>query len=256
MLYYQIMPFGDKHTYVKIKGYRQKQEIAFFSRSTIEKQENAKIVGYTSLKKKKNVENNTIGTLSFGEDVVAFVHEKKSTLKSVKGYLQVEKNQYVAIERSCVWLWLVLLVLVLLLSILLAFCGRTDDTSNRENPWMPTIDQHIGEPVEETSSAVPQIKIAGFTAWSIPAGQTENLPIKLQNPAGNPCYFSFAIILETGETIYQSDMVPPGENLRKISITSPLEAGTYQAVLHITTNELETGKQMNDAKLNITITAQ
>ena len=107
----------------------------------------------------------------------------------------------------------------------------------------------------EKNSTVPQIKIAGFSSWHVPAEQTENIPIALKNPDNNPCYFSFTIVLtDTDEIIYQSDMVPPGESIRKIDISKPLSEGTYPAIVQIRTNELETGETMNSADLKLTIT--
>lgn len=163
---------------------------------------------------------------------------------------------YVAIERPCMLLWIFPILLAFLLVILFAFCGRGDSAPTAENPWFPTVDQHINDSTAaEEKPTVPQIKIAGFSSWHVPAGQTENIPIALKNPEGNPCYFSFSVVLaDTNETIYQSDMVPPGEAIRRISITKSLSSGTYPARILIRTNELETGKEMNSANLNLTIT--
>ena len=160
------------------------------------------------------------------------------------------------IERPCLLLLIFPILLALLLLFLFAFCGRSDGSPIADNPWTPTIDQHISDSTAaEEKPTVPQIKIAGFSSWHVPAGQTENIPIALKNPDGNPCYFSFAIVLkDTNETIYQSDMVPPGEAIRKINISKALPEGTYPAIVQIRTNELETGRAMNSADLNLTIT--
>lgn len=254
---YVIMPLGDKKVSVKINGERRKLECyscAVFGKFS--DAEDAEIVGYTNLRAPKHNDDKAIGTLSFYQNTFAYVYAKKSALKSVKGYFQVGKNQYVAVERPCVLLWLFLILLAFLMVLLFAFCGRSNDLPITDNPWFPTVDQHIGESVTDTEkSTVPQIKIAGFSAWHVPAGQTENIPIALKNPDGNPCYFSFAIVLaDTEEIIYQSDMVPPGEAIRKISISKPLAEGTYSARILIRTNELETGREMNSANLNLTIT--
>lgn len=62
------------------------------------------------------------------------------------------------------------------------------------------------------------------------------------NPEGNPCYFTFEIVLtETAETIYTSKMVEPGKAITEVELTRALEPGEYLAVLKITTASLEDG---------------
>lgn len=220
---YKINMFGDKS--LTVKRNKQKIRLWYYSLNKFDDLEKPVIVGYTSLKRRRKKNEQEIGTLLFGETPIAPIYEEKSSLKSVKGYFQVGKNEFVGIERPCLFLWLLPLLLGLLLLLLLAFCGRSDSLPIADNPWTPTIDQHISDSTAaEEKPTVPQIKIAGFSSWHVPAGQTENIPIALKNPDGNPCYFSFAIVLkDTNETIYQSDMVPPGEAIRKISISQHLK---------------------------------
>ncbi|MEZ3496308.1 MAG: hypothetical protein K1V97_01915 [Lachnospiraceae bacterium] len=252
---YVIMPIGDKKISAKINGKRRRL-VCYSCSDFFNDENNAKIIGYTTLHAPNRRNDKAIGTLSFYGNVFAEVYAEKSTLKSIKGYFGIGNDQYVAIERPCMLLWIFPILLAFLLVLLFAFCGRGDSAPTAENPWFPTVDQHIGESVTDTEkSTVPQIKIAGFSSWHVPVGQTENIPIALKNPEGNPCYFSFSIVLaDTNETIYQSDMVPPGEAIRRISITKSLSSGTYPARILIRTNELETGKEMNSANLNLTIT--
>lgn len=251
---YQIYMLGDKTLVVKRNG--EKIRLWYHSPNEFDDFEKPVIVGYTSLKQCRKKKKQEIGTLLFGETPIAPIYEEKSSLKSVKGYFQVGKNEFVGIERPCLLLLILPILLALLLLLLFAFCGRSDRLPIADNPWTPTIDQHISDSTAaEEKPTVPQIKIAGFSSWHVPAGQTENIPIALKNPEGNPCYFLFSIVLaDTNETIYQSDMVPPGEAIRRISITKSLSSGTYPARILIRTNELETGKEMNSANLNLTIT--
>lgn len=251
---YRINMLGDKK--LTVKRNKQKRRLWFYSLNKFDDFEKPIIVGYTSLKQRRKKKKQEIGTLLFGSTPIAPIYEEKSRLKSVKGYFQVGKNEFIGIERPCLILWILPILLAFLLLILFTFCGRSDSIPIANNPWAPTIDQHINDStVTEKNSTVPQIKIAGFSSWHVPAEQTENIPIALKNPDGNPCYFSFAIVLkDTNETIYQSDMVPPGEAIRKISISKSLPEGTYPAIVQIRTNELETGRAMNSADLNLTIT--
>lgn len=252
---YVIMPIGDKKISAKINGKRRRL-VCYSCSDFFNDENNAKIIGYTTLHAPNRRNDKAIGTLSFYGNVFAEVYAEKSTLKSIKGYFGIGNDQYVAIERPCMLLWIFPILLAFLLVLLFAFCGRGDSAPTAENPWFPTVDQHINDSTAaEEKPTVPQIKIAGFSSWHVSAGQTENIPIALKNPEGNPCYFSFSIVLaDTNETIYQSDMVPPGEAIRRISITKSLSSGTYPARILIRTNELETGKEMNSANLNLTIT--
>lgn len=251
---YQINMLGDESLIVKRN--KQKMRLWYYSLNKFDDFEKPVIVGYTSLKQCRKKKKQEIGTLLFGETPIAPIYEEKSSLKSVKGYFQVGKNEFVGIERPCLLLLILPILLALLLLLLFAFCGRSDRLPIADNPWTPTIDQHISDSTATAEKpTVPQIKIAGFSSWHVPAEQTENIPIALKNPDGNPCYFSFAIVLkDTNETIYQSDMVPPGEAIRKINISKALPEGTYPAIVQIRTNELETGRAMNSADLNLTIT--
>ena len=98
------------------------------------------------------------------------------------------------------------------------------------------------------------IQVKGFTEWTIPANKTEGLGIDLENPDGNPCYFSFEIKLkDSGEVIYKSNMVPPGEKIHKIDISREFSQGDYPIIIHIYTNELETGAEMNSPEMQVTM---
>lgn len=251
---YRINMFGDES--LTVKRNKQKMRLWYYSLNKFDDFEKPVIVGYTSLKRRRKKNEQEIGTLLFGKTPIAPIYEEKASFKSVKGYFQVGKNEFVGIERPCLLLWLLPILLALLLLLLFAFCGRSDSLPIADNPWTPTIDQHISDSTAaEEKPTVPQIKIAGFSSWHVPTGQTENIPIALKNPDGNPCYFSFTIVTaDTNEIIYQSDMVPPGESIRKINISKALPEGTYPAIVQIRTNELETGREMNSANLNLTIT--
>ncbi len=251
---YSARSIGDKE--LTLRRGAEKLYIAYFSPDVFSRDEKYEVVGYTDLREKPKRSRQTTADLISNNHWISSVYGEKTAHKSIKGYICVGENKFIAIERNN-FLWLLLLLLIFALLLLsFSFCGRSDAPTDADSaePWAPTIDANIGEALSETASSVPQIKIAGFSNWYVPEGQTKNLSISLKNPEGNPCYFSFSIVLtETDETIYQSDMVPPGEEIKRISISRPLSAGTYQAVVHITTNELTTGRAMNDAKLNLTI---
>ena len=81
--------------------------------------------------------------------------------------------------------------------------------------------------------------------------------MNLQNPEGNPCYFTFEIILTEGEeTIYTSKLVEPGKAITQITLSKELSAGEYPAILKISTAALDDGRAMNGANVETVLNVQ
>ena len=125
------------------------------------------------------------------------------------------------------------------------------------NKW--TVDPDIDPDAEKypypgvTNVAEGQIAVPGYSTVSFPAHSRQG-NIVLPNPDGNPCYFVFAIVLtESDETIYRSEMVPPGMALTEITLFRPLENGTYPIEIRIETFSLEDKSSMNGASIKATL---
>ena len=81
--------------------------------------------------------------------------------------------------------------------------------------------------------------------------------MNLINPEGNPCYFTFEIVLtEENETIYVSEIVEPGKSITDVTLSHALEKGEYPAVIKITTTSLEDGLAMNGANVETVLVVQ
>ena len=81
--------------------------------------------------------------------------------------------------------------------------------------------------------------------------------MNLFNPEGNPCYFTFELVLkDTNETLYTSKMVEPGKAITNVTLSHGLEKGEYQAVIKISTASLEDGSAMNGANVETTLIVQ
>ena len=77
-----------------------------------------------------------------------------------------------------------------------------------------------------------------------------NAEIALLNPEGNPCYFTFELVLtDTDEVLYTSKQVEPGQMIANITLNRALPAGQYNAELRITTASLQDGNAMNGANV-------
>ncbi len=247
---YPIELFGDK-----TKTVHRKHKIRYISPIQFEQQQNANICGYTDLRLRKSKKHKEpIGVLSDNESDISYVYSTRSKTAAIKGYIKIKdtENKYIAITSNSFlpWLLILLALLLLILISILSFC-------NKQHPgspiFRPNIEHNTGTNEEEENEA-KGIQVRGFTTWSIPANTSKNLSIPLENPEGNPCYFSFQILLsDTGEVIYSSDMVPPGEKISRINITREFDAGDYPATIKIKTNELITGKEMNSPAIQIII---
>lgn len=247
---YPIELFGDK-----TKTVHRKHKIRYISPIQFEQQQNANICGYTDLRLRKSKKHKEpIGVLSDNDSDISYVYSTRSKTAAIKGYIKLKdtENKYIAITSNSIlpWLLILLALLLLILISILSFC-------NKQHPgspiFRPNIEHNTGTN-EEKENEAKGIQVRGFTTWSIPANTSKNLSIPLENPEGNPCYFSFEILLsDTGEVIYSSDMVPPGEKISRINITREFDAGDYPATIKIKTNELITGKEMNSPAIQIII---
>lgn len=247
---YPIELFGDK-----TKTVHRKHKIRYISPIQFEQQQNANICGYTDLRLRKSKKHKEpIGVLSDNESDISYVYSTRSKTAAIKGYIKLKdtENKYIAITSNSIlpWLLILLALLLLILISILSFCNK----QHPESPiFRPNIEHNTGTNEEEENEA-KGIQVRGFTTWSIPANTSKNLSIPLENPEGNPCYFSFEILLsDSGEVIYSSDMVPPGEKISRINITREFDAGDYPATIKIKTNELITGKEMNSPAIQIII---
>ena len=248
---YPIELFGDK-----TKTVRKKHKIQYISPIQFEQQQNANICGYTDLRLRKSKKHKEpIGVLSDNESDISYVYSTRSKTAAIKGYIKLKdtENKYIAITSNSIlpWLLILLALLLLILISILSFCNK----QHPESPiFRPNIEHNTGTNEEEEENEAKGIQVRGFTTWSIPANTSKNLSIPLENPEGNPCYFSFEILLsDTGEVIYKSNMVPPGEKISRINITREFDAGDYPATIKIKTNELITGKEMNSPAIQIII---
>lgn len=126
-------------------------------------------------------------------------------------------------------------------------------------PFTPQLDPNATEPQTAEDAAAQEpvgIRIPGYPTITIPA-DTQTVSVNLMNPEGNPCYFTFELVLtDTEESLYTSAMVEPGKAITQINLPRGLPAGEYPAVLKITTNSLEDGSAMNGANVETILVAK
>ena len=117
------------------------------------------------------------------------------------------------------------------------------------------IDENAGDwngqalPDKTEDAPAVGIKIPGYPSITLPKDQ-KTVNVAFLNPEGNPCYFTFELVLkDTGETLYTSKLVPPGKAITEITMSRALSAGEYDATIKITTTSLEDGSAMNGANV-------
>lgn len=92
------------------------------------------------------------------------------------------------------------------------------------------------------------------TTWSFKNGGSASYDAVMGNSSANTYPFWFTLTLaDTSEVIYQSGLIPVGQQISEITLEKDLDKGTYPAVVNIQMVD-ENGKEMdNNMGFNITL---
>lgn len=135
------------------------------------------------------------------------------------------------------------------------------DTPAQTQQFTPDLDPNAqawtGEqPEDKAPGEAVGIKIPGYPSITLPA-DTADVTVALLNPEGNPCYFTFELVLsDTDEVLYTSGMVAPGQVITDITLSRALPVGEYNATIKIPTASLEDGSAMNGANVETVLIVQ
>ena len=165
-------------------------------------------------------------------------------------------------------------ILVGILAVLLILCGTwiiwggvpffpaaapNDGGSSSQGGGL-MIDPDAGEYVKPV---VPGVTIPGFGEMTIPANTKELKGINLHNPSKNEgwYYLTFKLSLldkngEVSETLYESQLLPPGLYIQDITLSRGLAPGTYEAVMHVQPYRIADNTPTNNANMRVTIIAK
>ena len=110
-------------------------------------------------------------------------------------------------------------------------------------------------PAEEDSPA--QIAIPGYEGLTLQAGAKKQA-LRLPNPEENHCYFQISLYLADDTLLWQSDLIKPGKTSAPITLSRPLEPGTYPgATLRYACFRLDREKTpLNGAETKLTLWVQ
>ncbi|MGN0479896.1 MAG: hypothetical protein ACI4GO_10735 [Hominenteromicrobium sp.] len=145
--------------------------------------------------------------------------------------------------------WVVLLLVLACMLCALLFSAPGGQTETVRNTGVVLDKDAVAFTGDTASSSENQeqlsIRFPVYPEITITADKTY-IPIVLANPEGNPCYFAFCVsVRESGEPLYQSDMVAPGMAIEGFSLKQTLEPGTYTLVIDVATSSLEDQAEMN-----------
>lgn len=141
------------------------------------------------------------------------------------------------------------------------FGGEAQTPVSTTSTLSPELDPNASDWVGQQLSEDPGgestgIQIPGYPSITLPA-DTQEVSVAFLNPEGNPCYFRFELVLkDTGESLYQSGLVAPGQAIYQIQLSRPLSAGEYDAVIQITTSSLTDLSPMNGANVETVLIVQ
>ena len=180
------------------------------------------------------------------------------------------KKDGITIQKKHIVIAVVIIILLLLAGIFIGanwsnwFGDQQPDTTQSQveddsNPSLdidPNAGEYTGEQPEDKSGEQVGIKIPGYPSITI-AKDTTDVKMSLLNPEGNPCYFKFTIVLkDTGETIFESKYVPPGQSITDVTLTRPLAEGEYNATIQISTIALDQETPLNGANVETVLIAK
>ena len=171
-----------------------------------------------------------------------------------------KNDSQIVISKKTLSLSLIVLLLLIVGVVALAlnwnhWFGSAPNGPSSSQAGNLDIDENAGDwngqqlPDKTEDKPAVGIKIPGYPSITLPKNQ-KTVNVALLNPEGNPCYFTFELVLkDTNETLYTSKLVPPGKAITEITMTKALSAGEYDAIIKITTTSLADGSAMNGANV-------
>ena len=176
------------------------------------------------------------------------------------------KSDGVNSERKWKILVVILAVLLLLTGGTMIFWGGVpffpafapNDGGSASQGAGLVVDPNAGEYVPKPLD--PGVVIRGFGKLTIPPYTKEVTEVNLYNPEENEgwYYLTFKICLldengEVSETLYESQLVPPGLYLQDITLSRGLAPGEYDAVMLVQPYRIADLSQTNAANLEFVI---
>ena len=128
---------------------------------------------------------------------------------------------------------LVVIVVLLGVVVFLLFRGQDEEEPQRRNVVVneDNVDEVL-ESLEEGYVPAGYYEVTMNSMWNFESGDVPSTNAYVENAQSNanPVYFD-VVRTDTGETIYESPIIPVGSHLNEIKLDTVLEAGTYDCIL-------------------------
>lgn len=219
-----------------------------------EKEEEEVVIGYLTgnTTREEDVYENALIVKEEQTDDILYceIAEKKKKLHAITGYVQVEENKYVAIQRSLFLFLLWFLGIGLLCLMLALFLPKDNDTPNKDPMKIEDgTDWDGNNPVngKNSEASTENIDIPGYANIYLNA---EAKTINLINPKGNTVYFQYTISNEEGDVLVETNLISPNKMVEK-DLYSLLDKGEHTLSFMISTYDVETMELCNGAIMEV-----
>ena len=126
-----------------------------------------------------------------------------------------------------------------------------------------TVDPYSGsfvqpEKAAEGTESSGGIAIPGWGSIRIQAGE-KLVDVNLENPIDNEgkYYLSFSVYLkDQDKPLAETGLIQPGESALKLSLSHPLDAGEYEAVVLVQPYRMADGSATNNAEIETILIAE
>ena len=126
-----------------------------------------------------------------------------------------------------------------------------------------TVDPYSGSFVQPEKTAAEEessggIAIPGWSSIHIQAGE-KLVDVNLENPIDNEgkYYLSFSVYLkDQDKPLAETGLIQPGESALKLSLSHPLDAGEYEAVVLVQPYRMADGSATNNAEIETILIAE
>ena len=159
--------------------------------------------------------------------------------------IEIPKRKIRNFTYNEIWLIVEFISLSIILFASVLFITR----NSGDKPQMQ-IDSSAHEKTDVITEVSSYISIPCVSSILFDANQIQQ-SVKFSNPKQNDCYFVISLILSDGDCIYQSGLIPPGNEITLINLTSQLGRGTYDAVIKYDCYSTEDQHQLNGAVIEV-----
>lgn len=220
-----------------------KKEISRKEFKKLEKDKELDIVGYSCMQKYKENRHRKFRKMLYKDKEYVV---RKELVGVTRKYIEVGKEEYVAIKIPAIIL-ILLLMLITFGALFLKSYFYPDKPDNIIN--IGGVDIEIDTENQPMVDGQPGIDWVGFNKGYVLT--KDNPKLNLINPANNTVLFKY-YIYEDGKMFYETDWIPPNKMV-EADLWSILESGKHEVKIHIDTMDVITKEGCSGINAKTTI---